>query len=235
MKRLSGPAFYVNTKYNQSMALANKQRDTRAQHVDYNKTHSWELFDVKEGELLVCKKRDRNRESFPRVISSVNGIDTDKGKDLLENYTFLGVAQTEHKAVKDPVVDQGLVACVGGLATIINDHNEHICPGQILYLQKPSVTATHMRGIPKDKKRFCLAPLSQTDQNELYKAKLQLLQLKNKQAILDLLRKRQYPVAKALSHAKPGQRLDILLHPRCPQQTFLLPTGEDDDEDMDMM
>ena len=68
MKRLSGPAFYVNTKYNQSMALANKQRDTRAQHVDYNKTHSWELFDVKEGELLVCKKRDRNRESFPRVI-----------------------------------------------------------------------------------------------------------------------------------------------------------------------
>tara|TARA_B110000902_G_scaffold264239_1_gene345182 strand:+ start:1175 stop:1915 length:741 start_codon:yes stop_codon:yes gene_type:complete len=236
MKRLAGPAFYVNVKYDQTMAKQNKERKHINRHPEYNTTHSWELFDVKEGEILVCKKRNRKKRDYaPSVISSVNGTEKeakDNDKKLYDIFTFLGVAQTEHVAKSESTTHQGLVAGVGGIATIINDHSENICPGQILYLQDPPPNALHMRGIPKDKKRFCFAPLEPSDsvigiQNELkneLKTLIRKAYAKNNvkadfvKVFVKLLKARQYPIAKALSHAKPGQRLDILLHPRVSQE-----------------
>lgn len=230
MKRLAGPAFYVNVKFDQDMASTNK-KNNRPRHVRYNNFHEWELFDIKEGEILVCKKSsNKTSDHFPRVISSLNGA-LDQGKDeetLLKDFTFFGIAQTEHVAEKNPQINQGLVATVGGLATIINDWDENISPGDLLYLHTPS-TNPHKnphRGIPLDKKRFCLKPNPIYDPNaELYDEFEKLANEVSKmqedddviKALAEIVERRKHPVAKALSHARKGERLDILLHPRLPR------------------
>lgn len=231
MKRLAGPAYYVNVKFNQSLASSHK-RNKEKRHHKYNNFHEWELFDIKEGEIVVCQSKHRSsRDHFPRVISSLNGAlrATENEDDLLQDYTFFGIAQTEHVAVKEPKINQGLVAGVGGLATIINDYDENlISPGDLLYLAPPSSAVPH-RGIPKDKKRFCLKPDPNYNPNQSLYDELEALALGIKfgniteeefiNEFVNELKKRKRPVAKALSHAKKGERLDILLHPRLP--TFI--------------
>lgn len=229
MKRLAGPALYVNVKYNQKLANENKKAGPR-RHERYRNFHEWELFDIKEGEILVCPSdKQRTRDHFARVISSLNGglgEDEDE-KKLLEKHTFFGIAQTEHKAEKNPQINQGLVSTVGGLATIINDHDSFISPGDLLFLSEPKGTVPH-RGIPKDKKRFCLEPGRQTSLLEdIQKADEDLYRLINFgvnnnnyedaiERLAKVIDKRRLPVAKALSQSKKGERLDILLHPRLP-------------------
>lgn len=229
MKRLAGPAYYVNVKFNQKMAETNKSTSGPKRHPDYKHHHDWELFDIKEGEIVVCQSNKvRTRDPPARVISSLNGAvlknSEYKNKEtILDDYTFFGIAQTEHKAEKNPQntnLNQGLVAAVGGLATIINDHTDSISPGDLLYLAAP-VASVPYRGIPKDKKRFCLKPGQPTDMvfhDEMWR----FLQgeTRTKQEFLEqvqsILKRRRRPVAKALSQAKKGERLDILLHPRLP-------------------
>lgn len=224
MKRLAGPAYYVNVKFNQKMAETNKSTG-RKRHPDYKHHHDWELFDIKEGEIVVCQSNKvRTRDPPARVISSLNGAVTEETKDkILDNYTFFGIAQTEHKAEKNPQntnLNQGLVAAVGGIATIINDHTESISPGDLLYLEAP-VASVPYRGIPKDKKRFCLKPGPPTNMG-FHDEMWSFLQgeTRTKQEFLEkvksILKRRRRPVAKALSQAKKGERLDILLHPRLP-------------------
>ena len=227
MKRLAGPAYYVNVKFNQKMAEDNKSTSGPKRHPDYKHHHDWELFDIKEGEIVVCRSNKvRTRDPPARVISSLNGAVTEETKDkILDNYTFFGIAQTEHKAEKNPQntnLNQGLVAAVGGIATIINDHTESISPGDLLYLAAP-VASVPYRGIPKDKKRFCLKPGPPTNMgfhDEMWSFLTASTTNTTKQEFLEkvksILKRRRRPVAKALSQAKKGERLDILLHPRLP-------------------
>ena len=229
MKRLAGPAYYVNVKFNQKMAEDNKSTSGPKRHPDYKHHHDWELFDIKEGEIVVCQSNKvRTRDHPARVISSLNGAvlensDYKNKETILDDYTFFGIAQTEHKAEKNPQntnLNQGLVAAVGGLATIINDHTDSISPGDLLYLAAP-VASVPYRGIPKDKKRFCLKPGQPTDMG-FHDEMWSFLQgeTPTKQEFLEkvksILKRRRRPVAKALSQAKKGERLDILLHPRLP-------------------
>jgi len=230
MKRLAGPALYVNVKYNQKLANENKKAGP-TRHERYRNFHEWELFDIKEGEILVCPSdKQRTRDHFARVISSLNGglrEDEDEEK-LLEKHTFFGIAQTEHKAEKNPQINQGLVSTVGGLATIINDHDSFISPGDLLFLSEPKGTVPH-RGIPKDKKRFCLEPGRQTslvediyESDHRFYERLCSTSFKGEnyeyliEKLANIIDKRRLPVAKALSQSKKGERLDILLHPRLP-------------------
>lgn len=224
MKRLAGPAYYVNVKFNQKLAEKNKSTG-RKRHPDYKHHHDWELFDVKEGEIVVCQSsKVRTRDPPARVISSLNGAVTEDTKEsILDDYTFFGIAQTEHKAEKNPQntnLNQGLVAAVGGLATIINDHTESVSPGDLLYLSEP-VASVPYRGIPKDKKRFCLKPGPPSPMG-FHEEMMDLLKGGEYtrsdfiEHVESILKQRRRPVAKALSQAKKGERLDILLHPRLP-------------------
>jgi hypothetical protein len=75
----------------------------------------------------------------------------------------MGVAQTEHKFEKNLKIDQGLVACVGGVVTVLNESEDTIHPGDHLVLGLPHGGAMQS-GIPKQKMRFVFqrAPPTQT-------------------------------------------------------------------------
>ena len=204
VKRLAGPAFYVNCDFDEFTLTANKRENNPSSIKGYGIKSEDVLFDVKEGEVLVTHvNKSRGRRMFKacgrgRVLSSLNGALTETADEssLLEDYNFIGVAQTEHKYVRNPRDKQGLVACVGGVFTITNLSDSTISPGEMLYMNTMGTKYRKIRrrGIPEHKMVFCL---SSTDPSVvgtvLYR-----------------------PVAKALSYSKPGQRLDILLHPRYP-------------------
>lgn len=228
MKRLLGNGFYLNVKFDQSAIKTNRGRSSFKR--GYEKIQDFELFDIKEGEVLygvnkVNNKKPRNRNGSTHashVLSSLNGaLDADDPDlDLYTRFSFQGIAQTEHNAKEMPQIDQGLVSCVSGVITILNNYSKEILPGDILYLHEPC-TKNKNRGIPRDKKCFCLANLNHDDIAEYYLKLIQakadageeeLKKLVTELATFSHIDHRQ--VAKAMSRAKPGQKLDILLYPR---------------------
>jgi len=93
-------------------------------------------------------------------------------------------------------------------------------------LAPPSSSVSH-RGIPKDKKRFCLKPDPDYNANQdffdgifqaaiNYRIRNTMRKDQFKTVLEGVIKRRKRPVAKALSHARKGERLDILLHPRQP-------------------
>jgi len=217
MKRLLGNAFYLNVRYNQGDARAHKNNSGLSNLKKYNKTESWEKFDIKEGEALysVPDSKNTRRSNHAHVLSSLNGALQGDDEEKLYDFLFEGIAQTEHNASNQLQVDQGLVSCVSGVITIMNDHAKHISPGELLYMTVPNNTKPH-RGIDRDKMRFCLAPMTDTEIAELYYDKW-IDTDKSEDAAREVFKyshidKRQ--VAKALSQAKHGEKLDILLYPR---------------------
>lgn len=243
MKRLTGPAFYINLKYDQEAMRT--QKDSSAQGntaLDLNNMsgRAYENFDIKEGEIVVTKKTSR-KSKHAVVISSLNGADavstaaSDEAhkKAVIDQYNFIGVAQTEHVAKKKFEVDQGLVACVGGVVTVQNDHDATVHPGERLLLDIPTKNR-HIRGIPPTKRRFCLKPANWKELSEDLKEAMEADTdvagnlTPTALAVAGIVNFRDYYVrvlkpvidrhtnfvAKAMSHAKKGERLDILLHPR---------------------
>ncbi len=200
VKRLAGPAFYVNCEFD-DFSLTQRKVNTDPKSFltkAYGNTSDSTLFDVKEGEILVTHApNQRGKRMFQkcgraRVFSSLNGVEAVDPVDLVKKHRFIGVAQTGHKYTKNPRNNQGLVACVGGVITINNLSDDVISPGQPLYMKAlgTKYKKNRRRGIHAQKMVFCLSPTSDA--------------------------KDGVPVAKALSYSKPGQRLDILLHPRQP-------------------
>lgn len=250
MKRLAGPAFYINLKYDQEAMRT--QKDSSAQGnttLDLNNMsgRAYENFDIKEGEIVVTKTTSR-KSKHAVVISSLNGADAvptaadDEAhkKAVIDQYKFIGVAQTEHVAKKKFEVDQGLVACVGGVVTVQNDRDNTVHPGERLLLDIPP-KGRHIRGIPPTKRRFCLKPenwkelskdlreaiVNETAAGNPTPPATALLAIfpETEQGIADfrdyyvrvlkpVIDRHTNFVAKAMSHAKKGERLDILLHPR---------------------
>lgn len=205
MKRLLGNGFYLNVKFDQKTADSNKN-GTEARD-QYKKVDDWELFDIKEGETLYSYP-NRTKSNHSHVLSSLNGVKDTSDTELYNKCLFEGIAQTEHRAEKTPQIDQGLVSCVSGVITIINDSGTLIRPGDLLYLTVPSDKKKYNRGIHPGKQRFCLAPMSSTTIARLLFKKLQERRVFNYSSI----DKRQ--VAKAMSRASKGEKLDILLYPR---------------------
>jgi hypothetical protein len=78
-KRLAGPAFYVNVKFDQNNAKKQKNASvaiTRNSRHFYHIVHDNELFDIKEGEILYSYIRNHSRDGFARVLSTLNGHNT---------------------------------------------------------------------------------------------------------------------------------------------------------------
>jgi len=224
MKRLLGNGFYLNVKFNQMTAKEHK--NTPGERLKkYEKVEDQEYFDIKEGEVLYsCESKHNKKSTHSHVLSSLNGS-LNSGEDeesLYDTCRFEGIAQTEHKMVDRPQIDQGLVSCVSGVITIINESKHTINPGDLLYLSVPCDKKPH-RGIHPHKKRFCLAKYSEKEIAQMYLDMLDnanLTGLSDDQAVQKMkeifnyshIDKRQ--VAKAVSRAKYGEKLDILLYPR---------------------
>lgn len=169
--RIAGPGFHVNVRYDdQMMAKAHSSASMPHKHVSLGRNHK-ENFDVKEQELLVCKRgSSMYHDGYTHCISSANGFDG-SGDSKLKGYNeeeiaewilsqvqFVGVATTEYKPSR-AYSEQGFVAQVGGVTTLINEGESVIKPGDKVALGlnlKIGRKTARDKGIPRDKIRFCL-------------------------------------------------------------------------------
>ncbi len=175
--RIAGPGFHINVRYDdQMMAKAHSTASQPHPHVNLGRNHK-ENFDVKEQELLVCKRgSSMYHDGYTHCISSANGFDgtgslpkggsggppsatpEEVAEYILENVQFVGVATTEYKPSR-AYSEQGFVAQVGGVTTLINEGESTIKPGDKVALGlnlKVGRKTSRDKGIPRDKIRFCL-------------------------------------------------------------------------------
>lgn len=168
--RIAGPGFHINVRYDdQTMAMAHSQASTPHDKVNLGRNHL-ENFDVKEQELLVCMKNSgMYHDGYTHCISSANGFPgSDKipkgasaeevSEGILSMVKFVGVATTEYKPSK-AYSEQGFVAQVGGVTTLINEGESTIKPGDTVALGlnlKIGRKTSRDKGIPRDKIRFCV-------------------------------------------------------------------------------
>tara|TARA_B100000214_G_scaffold371156_1_gene347034 strand:+ start:8349 stop:9215 length:867 start_codon:yes stop_codon:yes gene_type:complete len=169
--RIAGPGFHINVRYDdQNMARALSSGATTAERLTPGKTRV-ENYDVKEQELLVCMKSSTmyhdgythcfsSANGFPMTPKEVGDLNSPEAVEehVLDKVQFVGVATTEYKPSK-AYSEQGFVAQVGGVATLINEGEDTIKPGDKVALGlnlKIGRKVTRDKGIPRDKIRFCL-------------------------------------------------------------------------------
>ena len=169
--RIAGPGFHINVRYDDQM-MAKAHSTASAPHPSLNLgRNQLENFDVKEQELLVCKRgSSMYHDGYTHCISSANGFDGSgdsklSGMDneeiaewVLSQVQFVGIATTEYKPSR-AYSEQGFVAQVGGVTTLINEGESVIKPGDKVSLGlnlKIGRKTARDKGIPRDKIRFCL-------------------------------------------------------------------------------
>jgi len=198
-RRLAGPSFSLNVRYDQ--AWMTKRREQARQDLKIGEckcdfVSEYEVFDVAEGEILVSKQAPgRISDGYARVFSTVNGwqgmplkkrqgTDDDKKEWIKEKCKFIGVAVTGHKAEKISKFDQGFVACISGIITVMNEGPTTLHPGALLTWDVCNKYPIQ-HGIHARKVRFLFRKAE--DGEEV--------------------------VGKVLSYSKKGSTVDILLHP----------------------
>ena len=164
--RIAGPGFHINLRYDDSHMARAMSATSNAHPKVTMGTNQREVFDVKEQELLVCKKGSTMyHDGYTHAFSVANGFPNTAGiadKDLVEEIMsqvqFVGVATTEYKPSK-AYSEQGFVAQVGGVTTLINEGEDTIRPGDKVAISVNLTTGrmlTRDKGIPREKIRFCL-------------------------------------------------------------------------------
>ena len=142
-RRLAGPSFSLNVRYDQ--AWMTKRREQARQDLKIGEckcdfVSDYEVFDVAEGEILVSKQAPgRISDGYARVFSTINGwqgvplktrqasgenSDALKKAFIKSKCKFIGVAVTGHKTEKIAKFDQGFVACISGIITVMNEGPE---------------------------------------------------------------------------------------------------------------
>lgn len=197
-RRLAGPSFSYNVRFDQQSMTKRREGATvplTLQNADCTFVSEYEVFDVKEGEILVAKKQPgRVADGFCRCFSSINGWDdrnilatlplAQKKKKITEKLKFVGVAVTEHKAKRIAKMDQGFVAAASAITTVINNSKETFHPGMLL-------TWDVCHDFPV--------------QHGIHSKKIQFMFRKANDG--------EDIVGRVLSYSKPKSTVDILLHP----------------------
>jgi len=176
-KRVAGPGFHVNVKMDQFQIATMRGRNGVVNQSSLIPSSSQpEIYDIKEQEILVTKSTSGSmyHDGFTHVFSVVNGYDVGGVVDanairdkILSEVRFVGIATTEQKA-DDKLIDQGCVATVGGVTTVLNNGTEPIFPSQKVMLDinlSPArASITREKGIPRNKVRFSFRPASDDNQ-----------------------------------------------------------------------
>ena len=196
-RRLAGPSFSLNVRYDQSWMTKRREHARQELKIGDCKcdfVSEYEVLDVAEGEILVSKQAPgRISDGYSRVFSTVNGwhgvdnslSDEDKKEEIKKKCKFIGVAVTGHKAQKISKFDQGFVACVSGIITVMNEGPDTLHPGALLTWEV-SDKYPIQHGIHPRKVRFRFRKATKDD-DEI--------------------------VGKVLSYSKKNSTVDILLHP----------------------
>ena len=165
-KRVAGPGFYINCRYDDfTTAKMRGKMGVSNGNSFLPPARSAECYDVKEQELLVTMKDNSSyHDGYVHVLSCINGLDAKGGtadqvkEDVLNRVQFIGLAQTEFHSDNKAYMEQGLVATVGGVETILNDGEDDINAGDLvaidLNLNPGRFSTTRSRGIPREKIRF---------------------------------------------------------------------------------
>jgi len=210
-RRLAGPSMSFNVRFDQQSMTKRREGATvplKLKNADCTFVSEYEVFDVKEGEILVAKKQPgRVADGFCRCFSSINGWDdrnlaTDlaalpgyaamsedeklaaQKKLITSKLKFVGLAVTEHKAQRIAKMDQGFVAVASAITTVINNSKETFHPGMLL-------TWDVCHDYPV--------------QHGIHSKKIQFMFREAKPG--------EEVVGKALSYSKPKSTVDLLLHP----------------------
>lgn len=210
-RRLAGPSFSFNVRFDQQSMTKRREGATvplTLKNADCTFVSEYEVFDVKEGEILVAKKQPgRVADGFCRCFSSINGWDdrnlmtnlaalpgyanmsedeklAEQKKLITGKLKFVGLAVTEHKAKRIAKMDQGFVAVASAITTVVNNSKETFHPGMLL-------TWDVCHDYPV--------------QHGVHSKKIQFMfrEAKGKDEV----------VGKALSYSKPKSTVDLLLHP----------------------
>lgn len=174
--RIAGPGFNINVRYD-DQHMYKARSSANGAHSKVNSANSVENFDVKEAELLVAmNKGTMYHDGMTHCFSTANGFPASEGysgttedaviSDILSQVRFIGVALTEYQPSK-AYSEQGFVAQVGGVVTLINEGTDIIKPGDKVELglnlsQKRK--QTREKGIPRSKIRFCIQKASNSTQ-----------------------------------------------------------------------
>jgi len=113
-----------------------------------------------------------------------------KKGEIMDKLKFIGIAVTEHKAMKIAKFDQGFVACISGIVTVMNESAETLHPGAPLTFDVCTKYPIQ-HGIHSRKIRFHFRKAVRRQDGTM-----------------------EPVVAKALSYSKKGSTVDILLHPQ---------------------
>ena len=212
-KKLAGPSFQVNVRFDDSHVRLCKTGGSAVavNNRGFDKIHSPELFDVKEGEILLAKKQSHCRDGFARCFSSLNGFQVQNGNSLgdLQNQVyndcvFIGVASTDFKSDNAGYMDQGFVAQVAGVVTMKHEGKETLHPGDLVGYAIPDNHYRKVRkGIPPYKERLVLVKAPPQLDGNIGDADLK-----------EILKARTRVIGKAMSYSKTGDTVDILLLPR---------------------
>ena len=175
--RIASPGFHINVRYDdQTMARAHSNSNQAHSKLAVGTTHV-ENFDVKEAEILVTKKDSgMYHDGYTHCFSFANGFpqSSDAGEKadastveewVLSQVKYVGIATTEYKPSK-AYSEQGHVAQVGGVVTLLNESETTIKPGDKLALGlnlKLGRRVTRDKGIPRDKIRFCVKKAGHSD------------------------------------------------------------------------
>lgn len=194
-----------------------------------------EVFDVREGEILLTSQNESGFANHRRgqVFSSLNnwrGGDTDvqaaiRGSDL----KFVGIAQTPYVSSQTALQSQGLVAQCSGVKTILNGSEDTISVGDRLMADIIDRYPTQARkGVPNEKVTMVLKKVPRGyvpdtviqavsdvhlanvagDDDDAREANLKAIIV---DTILALRRSGDWVVGKAVSSARKGEQLDVLL------------------------
>ena len=166
-----------------------------------------EAYQVMEGEVLmqntlpsVRRYGDHQMHVFSFANGLGAGIESDdysaNHQQLLEGLQYAGVAVTGFQPETD-VFEQGFVVTVAGLNTLFNNGASTLYPGDIICADIPNPKdRSRQTGIPNGKIQFVVSP---------YKVLKDQIGPQNASRFI---------MGTALSFAKPGDPVDVVLH-RC--------------------
>ena len=171
-KRVAGPGFYINVRYDDYHTRRCKQTKHTPEVLNKG-ARIPEIFDIKEQELLVTRKAGsvvaHYHDGYTHCFSAANHFPFPKSVNdftpegvkayILDQVQFVGVATTEYKPTPG-FQEQGFVAQVGGVTTLLNESGSNIYPGDKVMLDVNlswGRKLTREKGIPREKVRFTVA------------------------------------------------------------------------------
>jgi hypothetical protein len=175
--RVAGPGFHINCRFDQFTIAQMRGRGGVKTTNPYlpASTHS-EIYDVKEQEILIAERASGGmfHDGYTHCYSALNGYPVpaevqtpqELKQYIFNRVKFVGIAVTEQKS-DDRLIENGLVAQVGGVVTLLNNGTEPIHPCDKIMLDinfsKGRSNITREKGIPREKVRIAVTPAKDED------------------------------------------------------------------------